>query len=495
MTPAAPGSHPWTIAAFLIYLVLMVAIGIVTVRFSSSGIGAFFLGGRRMKSFVVALSAVTSGRSAWLLIGMSGLAFTRGVSAVWAVVGYILMELFLFLYAGRRLRCFTGRMDDITVPDFLESRFEDRTHALRVIAAVPILIFMTAYLAAQFTAGGKSLATSFGLSPLQGLLLTAGIVVFYSVAGGFLAVCITDMLMGLFMIFALMILPAISILHLGGFGVLLETLQAFSPRLIDPFAISAGALIGYVGIGLGSPGNPHILNRYMSIDKPENLRKTGLIGTVWNVFMSWGAVYIGLAGRALYGDVSALPGADPENIYPLLASEHLHPFLFGLTIAAVVAAIMSTASSQLLVAGSTIVRDLYQKTLAGGRIIAQKKLVFLSRAATLIIAVIALVFGAFADKLVFYLVLFAWGGLGAAFGPTILLSLYWKKVTRAGAIAGVFTGTAVQIAWYLTPSLKAVIAEWVPAFFMSLAAVVAVSLATTPPAGIERLMSCMREDE
>lgn len=230
----------------------------------------------------------------------------------------------------------------------------------------------------------------------------------------------------------------------------------------------------------------------MSIENPEKLKITGLIGTIWNVLMAWGAVYIGLAGRAFYRDVSMLPGKDPENIYPLLGSQHLHPFLFGLTISAIFAAIMSTADSQLLVASSAIIRDIYQKILVKEKELSQKTLVFWSRSATFLIAIVALIFGALANKLVFYLVLFAWGGLGAAFGPSMLLSFYWKKVTKWGVITGILAGTITEIVWYSVPALKTIISEWVPAFILSFITVVVVSLFTSPPADSERMLRIMK---
>jgi len=491
MSEASVIINNWTVAAFILYLVVMVAIGILTTRFSSSGIAEFFLGGRRMKSFVVALAAVTSGRSAWLLIAVAGMAFTRGASAIWTVVGYILMELFLFVGPGKRLRRFTGQMDDLTIPDFFASRMADRTHVVRVATVIPILIFMVSYVSAQFTAGAKTLAASFGSSQSLGLLITAGIVVFYTMMGGFLAVCLTDVIQALLMIFALVILPIMAIIHLGGPGVLLRTLEALNPQFIDPFALSLGTLIGFLGIGFGSPGNPHILNKHMSIDDPEKLPRTGIIATCWNVIMAWGSIYIGLIGRAIFKDVSALPGQDPENIYPLLASQHLHPFIYGLTIAAIFAAIMSTADSQLLVASSAVVRDIYQKIFAINRPLEQKKLVFWSRLATLLLSILALIMGFMAKKLVFYLVLFAWGGLGAALGPAVLLSLYWPRLTKYGVIAGILTGTAVEIIWYSQAHLKAMVSEWVPATILSFIAVIIVSLLTRPPEQAREMIKIM----
>lgn len=481
----------WTVAAFVLYLMIMIAIGIFSSRFSSSGIAEFFLGGRRMKSFVVALATVTSGRSAWLLIAVAGMAFTRGASAIWTVVGYILMELFLFVGPGKRLRRFTGQMDDLTIPDYFASRLADKTHVVRVATVIPILIFMVSYVSAQFTAGAKTLAASFGSSQTVGLLITAGIVIFYTMMGGFLAVCLTDVVQACLMIFALVILPIMAIIHLGGLGVLLCSLETLKPELIDPFALTLGTLISFLGIGFGSPGNPHILNKHMSIDDPEKLPRTGIIATCWNVIMAWGSIYIGLAGRVLYKDLTALPYQDPENIYPLLASQYLHPFIYGLTIAAIFAAIMSTADTQLLVASSAVVRDIYQKIFALKRPLDQKKLVFWSRVATFILSIFALIMGFMAKKLVFYLVLFAWGGLGAALGPAVLLSLYWPRLTKWGVIAGIIVGTAAEIIWYSQAHLKAMVSEWVPATILSFMSVILVSLLTKPPAQVEEMIKAM----
>jgi SSS family transporter len=280
---------------------------------------------------------------------------------------------------------------------------------------------------------------------------------------------------------ALLVLPAIAITHAGGWGEVMAVLRNFNPEFLDPFAFSVGGIIGFLGIGLGSPGNPHILVRYMSISDPRALRKSCVIGTVWNVLMAWGAVFIGLVGRAFYLRPENLPGQDPENLYPLLASVHLHPILVGIVVASIMAAIMSTADSQLLVAASGVVRDIYQKIIARKRSLQQKKLVFLSRVVVLIMVIAALVLAKIASRYVFWLVLFAWGGLGASFGPTILLSLFWKKTTKPGIIAGLISGTAVVIVWNQIPQLKNMIYELVPAFIVSTLLTIIISLMTEPP--------------
>ncbi|MFW5687409.1 MAG: sodium:solute symporter family transporter, partial [Bacteroidota bacterium] len=275
--------------AFIGYLVMIVVAGLLATRFSSKGISNFFIGGRQMSMFVVAISAVVSGRSAWLLLGFTGMAFTMGFSALWAAAGYIIAELFLFLYFAPRIRHFSEVTDCITIPDFFEERFADKTGILRAIVAIIIIVFMLAYVSAQFVAGGKTFSAGFELTSQQGILLTAVIILFYTVTGGFLAVSITDTIQGLIMIIALVVLPVIVILHLGGFGSFYQHASAIetpSGSFTNAFALGTGALIGFLGIGLGSVGNPHIIARYMSIKDKKKLKMTAVVGTLSNVIMA-----------------------------------------------------------------------------------------------------------------------------------------------------------------------------------------------------------------
>ncbi|MEX0823004.1 MAG: sodium/proline symporter, partial [Balneolaceae bacterium] len=255
-------------------------------------------------------------------------------------------------------------------------------------------------MAAQFVAGGKAFASGFGMDMNAGIVLTALIVLVYTVLGGFLAVSLTDMIQALFMILALVVLPGVAIYNFGGLVYLLEHLATLDGIYVDPFAISAGAAIGFMGIGLGSPGNPHILARYMSINESKQLRMAAIIGTVWNVIMGWGAVFIGLAGRAWFPDVEMLPDGDTENLFPILARQHLHPAIFGVILASIFAAIMSTADSQLLVAASSVVRDIYDKLIRKGEKIPQKTLVIYSRSVVVLLVIISLLFGFVAEELV-----------------------------------------------------------------------------------------------
>jgi len=484
----------YAVAAFVLYLCVLIGIGLYASRFSSKGISEFFIGGRKINRFVMALSTVVSGRSAWLLLGVTGMAYARGPSAIWAVAGYIIVELFLFLYYARRLRNFTEARDCITVPDFFVERFGDKTGLLRITMVLIFMIFMVGYVSSQFVAGGKAFASGFGMDVSTGLILTAVIVLLYTTLGGFLAVSLTDMIQGILMIVALVVLPVVAIVNAGGLTSVLDQLSMMDAIYVDPFAISAGAAIGFLGIGLGSPGNPHILARYMSIDDPKQLRYAAVVGTTWNVLMAWGAVFTGIVGRIYFPETEMLVANDTESLFPMLAQMHLHPFLFGIVLAAIFAAIMSTADSQLLVAASSIVRDLYDKLIKKEEELPQKRLVIISRTVVFLLVGLSLALAFIAEDLVFWLVLFAWAGLGAAIGPTSILALYWKGTTGAGVLAGMITGTVVAIGWYLIPALKNSIYELIPGFFMALFVTWIVSLMTTPAEETERAFEDMFDE-
>jgi Na+/proline symporter len=275
----------------------------------------------------------------------------------------------------------------------------------------------------------------------------------------------------------------------------LDELRTLDPTLIDPVALSAGVIIGWAGIGLGSPGNPHIIVRYMSIADPKQLRTTAVVGTIWNVVMAWGALFIGLAGRVYFPDVAMLPDADTEQLYPLLAAQQLHPVFFGVVVASIFAAIISTADSQLLVAASSVVRDFYEKILRRDEAIPQQRLVLYSRFVVVGLVLISLIFGVIAEALVFWLVLFAWAGLGAAIGPTSILALYWRRTTREGVIAGLVTGTVVTIVWETNEYLSPLLYELIPAFAAGLLATVIVSLLTRAPNKVDGMFDTMRFDK
>jgi sodium/proline symporter len=464
------------IIPFILYFVLVIGIGVYSSKFSSRGVSEFFLGGRQMGRLVVALSAVVSGRSAWLLLGMTGMAYTMGLSSLWAVAGYTLVEFLLFLYYAPRLRVFSEKHKCITLPDFYSARFNDRRGTLRILILLIFLVFMVTYVSAQFVGGGKAFFANFGLDQSWGLLLTSAIVLVYTILGGFLAVSLTDVLQAFVMLAALIGLPVYAIIHFGGWDEVSSQVLQFDEGFLNPTALSMGAFAGFLGIGLGSPGNPHILVRYMSIKDPSQFRWTAIVGTIWNILMAGGALFIGLIGRAYFPVDSMLPGADPENVYLTLANELLHPVLVGLLLASIFAAIMSTADSQLLVAASSLVHDFYDKILRAKDPVSEARLTMLSRIAIILLVIIAVILGIMIEDLVFWFVLFAWAGLGAAIGPTSILALFWKRTSRSGVIAGLLTGTITVFLWKSVPVLSKIIYELIPAFFLSLAVTIVVSL-------------------
>ena len=485
------GINSQAVFSFVLYLLVVVAIGVYASKFSSRGISEYFIGGRKINRYVMALSAVVSGRSAWLLLGVTGMAYSIGAQAVWAVVGYIVIEVFLFLYYARRLRRYSGIRDCITVPDFFASRFKSHATTIRLVLVFIILVFMVGYVSAQFVAGGKTFAASFGLRENTGIVITAAIVLLYTLIGGFLAVSLTDMVQAVLMLLALVILPALIIYDAGGWQVIVNELKNLDINLADPYALTTGAAISALGIGLGSPGNPHIISRYLSIEDEKQLKIACLVGTFWNILMAWGALFIGLAGRALFPEVEMLPGADTENLFAFLAQAYFPPVVFGLVVASVFAAIMSSADSQLLVAASGVVRDFYEKIWHKNKNLSQRLLVKASRTVVFGLVVLALLIGFLAEDLVYWLVLFAWAGLGAAIGPTSILALYWKRTTGPGIIWGMITGSGLTIVWRLTESLRDITYELIPGFIAAFVVTVVVSLLTQPPENAAEEMELM----
>ncbi|UCH95657.1 MAG: sodium/proline symporter [Candidatus Aminicenantes bacterium] len=476
---------PVAFIIFFLTLLLPIIVGFLTLWRTKSQ-SDFFVGGRAMDKFVVALSAVSSGRSGWLVLGVSGTAYLVGTSAVWAAVGYITAEMFQFIYIGRKLRTQTESFNNITLLDYFESRFNDK-YLLRITGAVIIAIFITAYVAAQFNAGAKSLSTALDLPLIYALIISALVILVYMILGGYIAVAYNDVVRAIIMLVGLVILPVVGLIKIGGFNVLLETLSRLNPAFIDPFSLSIGAFFGFVGIGLGSPGQPHIVVRYMSINDPEKLRYATVIGTFWNVVMAWGAVFIGLLGRIIVPVVENLPNADKEMVYLVLSSQYFGPLLYGLLVGGIFAAILSTADSQLLVVASTFVRDIYEKIIyekTGKKKskppLSEATKLMLSRIVVFISGVLAIILAYAAKEAIFWLVLFAWGGLGASFGTSLIFSLYWKRTTKYGVFAGMLVGTVVTIAWKLYLKEPTGIYELIPAFFGSALAIFIVSLLTRP---------------
>lgn len=466
------------LSPLIIYFIVIIGIGIYASRFSSKGISEYFIGGRQMGRLVVALSAVVSGRSAWLLLGVSGLAYLKGITAIWAVIGYITVEFLLFIYYAPRIRRFSEQHDCITLPDFYAARFNDKSGFLRILVVIIFIVFMVTYISSQFVAGGKAFTAHLGISEQSGLLITAMIILIYTILGGFLAVSLTDVFQAMVMILVLIGLPLIGIIGKGGMESTMTELRSIDNNMLNLFRQPALAILGLVGIGLGSPGNPHIIVRYMSIKDHTQFRWTAVVGTIWNIIMAAGAIAIGLVGRTYLNSPDLLPDGDEENIYVSLANLLMNPFLAGLIIASIFAAIMSTADSQLLIAASSIVRDIYEKIIRKETEIPQKHLTIWSRIVVLMIVIVAVVLAFAVQEQILWFVLFAWAGLGAAIGPTSLLSLFWKKTTREGVICGLITGSAIVFIWKSSRILSSALYELIPGFIMALVITILISLLT-----------------
>jgi sodium/proline symporter len=498
-------ANPITVSVIGVYLLLLLVIGLMSSKKSSGGLTDFFLAGRGLGKWTVALSAVSSGRSGWLILGVTGMAYASGLLAVWALAGFILVEVFMFFFVARRFRKYSESTESITIPDILENRYQDKSNLLRLTSSIIIIFFMIAYVGSQIVAGGTAFSSSLGLSTREGMWFTAIIILAYTVLGGFHAVSKTDVIQAGFMFLSLLILPTVAIMKLGGVGPILETIHAQGPAYYGLFNFGFGATIGLVGIGFGSPGNPHILVRYMSLKNIKEMRQAALIGSIWNVLMGWGAIMVGLAGRAFFPDISSLPEENKEAIFTTLGSELFNPFFMGILLVAILAAIMSSADSQLLVGSSSLVRDIYDRLIGKGKKLDQKQLVLYSRISIVVLMALSVWLAFSAQEFVFWMVLFAWGGLGACFGPALLLSLYWKGTTKQGVFWGMLVGLITVIlvkkqpewTYSFLPDVKELVSkilfgityEAVPGFLMSLIVTVVVSLFTKKPANAKETIS------
>lgn len=496
--------HPLTLGVLIAYLFILLYIGYISSKKSSESLLDFFLAGRSLNKVTVALSAVSSGRSGWLVLGVSGIAYSSGLNAVWAIAGYITVEVFMFFYAAPRFRKYSEKTGSITITDILENRYNDKSNLLRGTASFIIVFFMVAYVGAQIVAGGTAFSGSIGISSTAGMWLTAAIILAYTMFGGFHAVSKTDVIQAGLMLFSLVILPVVAIIGLGGFAPVLETMNELGAGFVDPFTFGFGAIVGLLGIGFGSPGNPHILVRYMSLKTTRDMRQAALIGTFWNVIMGWGAIMLGLVGRTYFPEFSMLPGENQEAIFTTLGAEVMNPFFMGIIVVAVLAAIMSSADSQLLVGSAAVVNDIYQKIIKKDENLPRKTLVFYSRLVTALIMGLAIILAFSAQELVFWMVLFAWGGLGACFGPALFLSLYWKGTTKQGVFWGMIVGLVTVVlvkqqpewTYAFLPDIKELFAtllfgvtyEAVPGFLMATLVTVLVSIFTKKPEGASEIV-------
>ncbi len=478
--------NAYTLASLAAYFVLMIAIGIYAWAKTRGDSEGYLLAGRNLSPAVTALSAGASDMSGWLLLGLPGALFVGGLVEAWIAIGLTVGAALNWIIVAPRLREQTERMGNaLTIPQFLANRFPESGTMLRVISAVIIVGFFTVYTASGMVGGGKLFATAFagamsvgGMSDyMLGIFITAGIVLVYTTIGGFLAVSLTDFVQGVIMMVALVVMPLVILFGTNGAPLASVPQEGF-------LSLTQGAtvvgVISAVTWGLGYFGQPHIIVRFMAIDRVENVGKAGVIGMSWMVISLLGAVAVGLAGRA-YAEANGLVVTDPETIFIILAKLLFHPAVTGFLYAALLAAIMSTISSQLLVSSSSLTEDFYRLFLR--RDASEREAVNIGRLSVALVAAAAMVIAADPDSEVLGLVSNAWAGFGAAFGPLILLALTWDRMTGAGAVAGLVTGAAVVAGWIALGLNKALLGgpglyEIVPGFIAAFAAIVVVSLAT-----------------
>lgn len=465
--------------SFAVYLITVLVIGVVAYR-RTRDIGDYLLAGRRLGPWVTALSAGASDMSGWLLLGLPGYAYLAGFEAGWIALGLLTGTVLNWLLVARRLRIASVAADNaLTLPAYFERRFGDDSHLLRCLCAVMILIFFLFYTSAGLVAAGKLFESVFGLPYTQAVIWGTLAVLLYTAFGGFIAVAWTDLLQGLLMFIALTIAALLAYEASNGWPGLVTALDQQSPALTDIWTDRSGHALGAIGIvsllgwGLGYFGQPHIQVRFMAIRSPEHIPAARNIAVVWTALCLLAALIIGWTGNSLLAQ--PLTGSDSEKVFMYLIELLFHPVIAGLCLAAILAAIMSTVDSQLLVASSALTEDLY-RLLPGRRPVNENRLLWIGRLSVLAIALLAMWLALDPQRRVLDLVAYAWAGFGAAFGPTLILALYWPRVHRLAAAAGILTGGLTVIIWKQLQGGWFDMYELVPAFGLSAAACLLVTL-------------------
>jgi sodium/proline symporter len=473
----------FALIGFIFYLIVILVVGFITYSINKSH-SDFFIAGRKLNPWVVAFSERASGESAWLLLGLPGAAFASGLMEFWSALGCVSGIIFYWFFIARPLREETEKVGAITLPTFLAAGFDKGQAAIRVIATFIIIFFFIFYLSAQFNGAGKILNVTFGLDQTTGMILGAVVIIFYTMMGGFFAVAWTDMVQGIIMIGTLVVLPLVAMVELKEISEGAKPLAELTASAGHPLLSFTGGKTGWAAAAmiisglswaLGYMGQPHLLTRFMAIDSPENIKISRRIAIAWVIPAFAGALVIGIVGAGIYEQGMF---DDIEKVMPYMANELLPAWLAGIFVSGAIAAMMSTADSQLLVISSSIIEDFFHRTL--GRDPGDKSLLRSARIITLLVGILAFVIALSSDKLIFSMVSYAWAGLGSSFGPLILLILTWKKVTWQGVIAGLLTGFVSTVIWSELEALDAVISVRFVSWVAAILAVWITSMLTRP---------------
>ncbi len=474
----------------IVYLIIVGAVGLWTWGMNLTK-EDFILGGRKLGAFVIAFSERTAAESSWLVLGLSGALFAVGLLELWTVVGCV-SGIFLYWYViARRLREVSEEHGAITLPELFFKLSGSHGQAVRLVSMLIIVFFFSFYIAAQFIGAGKVLDATFGLAPHWGMPLAAVVVVLYTMMGGFAAVCYTDVVQGFLMVFTLVVMPLVGLWYLDSHGLEMGPALAAAGDRASLMGgktgwAAAAAVIGGLSWGLGYMGQPHLVTKFMAVNRADAIPASRRIALVWTVLAYGGAALIGVVGMALVYH-GALPaaglqgaGGDPERILPVMAG-HLFPaWMAGILVSGAIAAMMSTADSQILIATSTLVEDVYCKAM--GRNLSPKGLVMMSRVLTVAVGVVAFALAWVNDDLIYGVVSMAWTGLGSAFGPALVLTLHWKRMNGRGVLAGMIAGAATTIVWNRVPALEAILSARFSAFAIALAACIVAALSAPPAA-------------
>lgn len=483
-----------TVLTFVLYIGAMLIIGWVGYR-STQNLSDYILGGRRLGSFVTALSAGASDMSGWILMGLPGAILISGISGSWIAIGLCIGAWANWYFVARRLRIYTERCDNAqTLPDYLSNRFEDKQHLLRILTAIVILVFFTIYCASGIVAGARLFETVYGLPYSTALWIGAFATILYVFIGGFLAVSWTDTIQASLMIIALIAVPVMVIYSLGGIGSSLEAVNTAGPNHLNLFdKLSHTAIASMLAWGLGYFGQPHILVRFMAAESQEKLPQARRIAMTWMVFCLAGSIAVGLFGAAFFiafPNHAELVTNNAERVFMVLAKELFNPWIAGILFAAILAAVMSTLSCQLLVCSSALTQDLYKSFFRPKA--SQKELVWFGRAMVLAVSGFAIVLAWDPNSGVLSMVSYAWAGFGAAFGPVIIFSLFWSRMTRNGALCGMFLGAVTVLVWkqYNWFGLY----EIIPGFILASIGIVVVSLLGQTSASVEKTFNIVNDE-